>query len=36
MQNALIMCTIFILLQYFGGRIAYLIKILKNRPIMLA
>jgi len=30
------MCTVFILLQYFGARIAHLINILENRPIMLA
>jgi len=35
MQNAVIMCTVFILLQYFGTRIAHLINILENRPIML-
>jgi len=30
------MCTVFILLQYCGARIAHLINILENRPIMLA
>jgi len=36
MQNAAIMCTVFILLQNFGTRIVHLINILKNHPIMLA
>jgi len=31
MQNAVIMCTVFILLQYFCTRIAHLIEILENR-----
>jgi len=35
MQNAVIMCTVFILLQYFGSRIAHLTNILENHPIML-
>jgi len=30
------MCTVLILLQYFGARIVHLINILENRPIMLA
>jgi len=30
------MCTVFILLQYIGARIAHLINTLQNRPIMLA
>jgi len=28
------MCTVFILLHYFGTRIAHLINILENRPII--
>jgi len=36
MQNAVIMYTVFILLQYFRARIVHLINILENRPIMLA
>jgi len=36
MQNAVMVCTVFILLQYFGTCITQLINILENRPIMLA